>query len=84
MPAMNALSVAGDAFRRRLSLTRQETLDLVRRLRDQALPVVQFGAMGWDCEIDGTQIFRATLISDRVTENSRYHVVLNGQVFPDV
>lgn len=84
MPAMNSLAVHGDDFRRRLSLTHTEVLKLVRDLRNQALNVVQFGAMGWDCEVDGTQVFRATLISDRVTDSARYHVVLNGQVFPDV
>lgn len=50
----------------------------VARMRARCYKVLELEA-GWAVEIDGVQIFRATLMSPE-----RYHVRYNEQVFPDV
>lgn len=50
----------------------------VARMRARCYKVLDL-EMGWAVEIDGTQIFRATLMGQE-----RYHVRYNEQVFPDV
>lgn len=50
----------------------------VARMKLRCYKVLEL-EMGWSVEIDGLQIFRATLMSPE-----RYHVRYNEQVFPDV
>lgn len=51
----------------------------VARMKLRCYKVLEFGVDGYSVEIDGTQIFRATLSSPE-----RYQVRYNEQVFPDV
>lgn len=64
---------------RRMTLSLEATAAMVTKLRLQGLKVRDWGSEGWDCEVDGTQIFRATN-----TGADRYHVRLANAVFPDV
>lgn len=81
MSRATAVQMVGDAWRR-LNLSQDETQHCVRQLRANDLPVQVFGHDGYSCEVDGTQVFRATRLGD--TFPPRYHVKLNSTLFPDV
>jgi len=55
-----------------------EVAAFVLRLKMQGYKVERFEA-GYSCEVDGTQLFRATMMG-----NERFMVRYNEKVFPDV
>lgn len=72
------LRLIGDTWRR-VSLTTEELNPILIKLRSQGCAVQTFQE-GFDCEIDGTQVLRATEMETK----GRYHVRLNSKVFPDI
>jgi hypothetical protein len=76
--ANRSLRVVGDDWSHQ-SLPESGVNSLILKLRSQGCIVQQFQS-GYDCEIDGLQIFAAT----RMERGDNYHVRLNSKVFPDV
>jgi len=60
------------------AMSTNEVAAFVVRLKLQGYKVSQFEA-GWACEVDGAQLFRATMMG-----NERFMVRFNERVFPDV
>lgn len=56
-----------------------EVCRFIARLKLAGYKVMDFGREGWACEMDGTQIFRATN-----TGTERYAVRYNERIFQDV
>jgi hypothetical protein len=78
---VSTLALVGNETFRHISASRQEVQLMVQKLKAGYWPVVQFGRVGWDCERDGIQIFRATAMDDH---SERFHVKINSTIFPDV
>lgn len=78
MTTQSAVHLVGEGWRR-LSLSEVDVNKVVLQLRSQGCKVQEFKE-GFACEVDGTQLFRAT----KLDTAGRYHVRLNSRAFPDV
>lgn len=84
MGYFGALQLVGDNWRH-VNMDRFGVNHIVSQLKAMHLPVQQFASRfggdpeGYDSEVDGRQIFRATKM-----DGERWHVRLCNKTFPDV